>query len=176
MNEGSANSSSISSFIFGTTCPISLFELIQVILSITMALLRSIFPPLALGPHNSPKSTPFCFSYSSIQQVILPLPSFHFVDQFVPSLSLLWMSWVYTSIISKVSEGVKTTNLPIFLCSMSSKQYPIFCEVKIKLSKTHRKFTSCDSAEPLLSSCIPDLELNPFSIKLNGSYFKINTA
>jgi hypothetical protein len=36
--------------------------------------------------------------------------------------------------------------------------------------------TSCNCPKPLLPCCIPNLELDPFGIKLNGSYLKINAA
>lgn len=36
--------------------------------------------------------------------------------------------------------------------------------------------TCGDSPEPLLTSCIPNLQLNPLSIKLNCSYLKVNTG
>jgi hypothetical protein len=45
-----------------------------------------------------------------------------------------------------------------------------------KTVSTKEKHTSCDCSEPLLPSCIPNLKLNPFAIKLNGSYLKVNTA
>lgn len=38
------------------------------------------------------------------------------------------------------------------------------------------KQTCGDCTEPLLTSRVPNLELDPFSIKLNGSDFKINSA
>ena len=36
--------------------------------------------------------------------------------------------------------------------------------------------TCGDSAESLLSSCIPNLKLDPLSVKLNSSYLKINST
>jgi hypothetical protein len=39
--------------------------------------------------------------------------------------------------------------------------------------KTH---TCCDSSETLLACCIPNLQFNPSTIKLDGSYLKINAV
>jgi hypothetical protein len=36
--------------------------------------------------------------------------------------------------------------------------------------------TCCNCPEPFLSCSIPNLELDTFAIKFNGSYLKINTA
>lgn len=44
---------------------------------------------------------------------------------------------------------------------------------KFTQDKTH---TCSNSSESLLASCIPDLQLNAFAIKFNGSYLEINTA
>jgi hypothetical protein len=36
--------------------------------------------------------------------------------------------------------------------------------------------TSGNSAETFLACSIPDLQLNPFTIQLNGSYLEVNTV
>jgi hypothetical protein len=38
------------------------------------------------------------------------------------------------------------------------------------------KHTSCNSAETFLARSIPDLQLNPFAIQLDGPYLEVNTV
>ena len=35
--------------------------------------------------------------------------------------------------------------------------------------------TTCDSSEPLLSSCVPYLQLHPLSVQQELLYFKVNS-
>jgi hypothetical protein len=44
---------------------------------------------------------------------------------------------------------------------------------KFAQDKTH---TCSNSSESLLTSCVPNLQLNAFAIKFNGSYLEINAA
>lgn len=41
---------------------------------------------------------------------------------------------------------------------------------------TAQTHACCNCSEALLTSCIPDLQFNPFSIKLNGSYLEVNSV
>lgn len=51
------------------------------------------------------------------------------------------------------------------------------CDPRIQINLAQEpKQTCCDGSEPLLTSCVPDLQFDPFAIKLNGSYLEINTA